>query len=75
MTLQDHLKLLNAGYTIVRPDDHPRIRIKTLVLAEGILGKDYVSSANWKTLENYPTKAARDRALKDMLQDRMTILD
>lgn len=74
MTVQDQLKLLNAGYTIIRPDNQPKIRIKTLVLAQ-LRGMDYVNSASWKTLETYQTKAARDRALKDMLQSRMIILD
>lgn len=55
-------KLAAAGFVIVRPDDYPAPRIK-----------QWVSDGAWKTLEKYPSKAARDRALAVMLENPKTV--
>ena len=55
-------KLKMAGFVIVRPDDQPSIRIK-----------QWVGDGAWKTLANYPSKAARDRALECMLANPKTV--
>lgn len=57
-------KVLKAGFTVIRTDDQPNIRIKRLKRA-GV----------WETLENFPTKAARDRKFKELLKDDLTIED
>ena len=51
-----------SGFVIIRPDDQPSPRIK-----------QWVGDGAWKTLEKYPTKAARDRALATMLQNPKTV--
>ncbi len=55
-------KLAAAGFVIVRPDDYPAPRIK-----------QWVGDGFWKTLEKYPSKAARDRALAVMLENPKTV--
>lgn len=62
-TCDTNEKLVAAGFIIVRPDDYPSPRIK-----------QWVGDGAWKTLENYPTKAARDRALAVMLENPKTVL-
>ncbi len=57
-------KVLKAGFTVIRTDDLPNIRIKKLKRA-GV----------WETLENFPTKTARDRKFKELLKDDLTIED
>lgn len=58
-------KVIAAGFTIIRCDDQPSVRIK------------YKGSGQqeWKTLENYPTKSARDRAFKELLNKTSYITD
>lgn len=58
-------KVLRAGFTIIRKDDQPTPRIKARL--EG--GKDY------KTLQKFETKAARDRAFAELLKDETVISD
>lgn len=60
-------KVMDAGFTVIRPDDHPNIRIK-------FKDKD---QREWKTLYgNFPTKAERDRKLTELLRgSRLTIQD
>ena len=55
-------KLAAADFVIVRPDDYPAPRIK-----------QWVGDGAWRTLENYPSKAARDRALAVMLENPKTV--
>lgn len=57
-------KVLRAGFTVIRTDDKPNIRIKKLK-----------SAGVWETMENFPTKAARDRKIKELLKDDLTIED
>lgn len=57
MTKESVKKLLKAGYTIIRKDDHPSPRIK------------YQSKDNyhWRTLgEPFKTKADRDREYEEL---------
>ena len=62
MTQDGQDKVLKAGFTVIRTDDQPNIRIKKLSRA-GV----------WQTLEVFHTKAARDRKFKEMLKDDFTI--
>jgi hypothetical protein len=58
-------KLMNAGYTFIRADDQPNIRIK--YKKEG--------SGDWKTLEKFSTKASRDRRVKELLDDPKIVME
>ena len=61
-------KLLDAGWRILRCDDTPNIRIKAYSYGKAL-------NADWRTLEVFQTKAARDRKLKELLEDPKTIMD
>lgn len=64
MTQDGQTKVLNAGFTVIRTADYPDISIKKLK-----------RSGVWVKLENFSTKAARDRKFKEMLKDAFTIQD
>jgi hypothetical protein len=51
-------KLIEAGYTFIRSDDYPNARIKYRKKGSG----------DWKTLEKFETKAARDRKAEKVRQ-------
>lgn len=74
MTQNDRIKLLNAGYRIIRADDTTSIRIKILTgyRPDGV---HYVSAGDWCTFEKFDTKAERDRRMKELLEDMYTITD
>lgn len=55
-----------AGFKIIRKDDYPQPRIKIKTNEQG---------SDWRTLEKFETKAARDRAFEERLKDLMTISD
>jgi hypothetical protein len=74
MTQDDRIKLLNAVYRIIRSDDMPSPRIKTLT-GHKVDGVNYVSAGDWCTLENFDTKAARNRRMAELLRDEKTISD
>lgn len=57
MTQQDQIKVINAGFTILRPADQPTIRIKFKNREQ----------FEWKTLESYPNKHKRNKALAEYL--------
>lgn len=57
-------KLAAAGFTIVRADDMPSPRIKK-----------WTGESSWTTMETFPTKAARDRRLLELVSDPKTITD
>ena len=63
MTLDGQKKVLRAGFTIIRPDNQPQPRIKTL-RPTGEFG-----NLNWVTLEKFDTKAARDRRFRELLEN------
>jgi hypothetical protein len=65
MDAQSHIKVINHGFTIIRIDDYPAIRIKY---------KDE-EHREWTTLENYPSKSARDKAFKELMQQPFIIQD
>ena len=58
-------KLMAAGYMFIRTDDYPNIRIKYMKQGSG----------DWKTLEKFETKVARDRRFKELLDDDKIIAD
>lgn len=68
MDANSRLKLLDAGWTILRRDDTPNIRIK-------VFNRGAALNAEWRTLQTFPTKAARDRRFKELLKDSKTIDD
>ena len=61
-------KLLDAGWRILRLDDTPNIRIKVFSRGEAL-------NADWRTLEVFTSKAARDRRFKELMLDPKTIND
>lgn len=64
MTQSDQLKVLNAGFTIIRADLF-RMAIKTKK-----------SGFDWRILEKgFPSKAALERRMKELLKDPQTIED
>lgn len=65
MDSQSQRKVIDAGFTIIRIDNYPSIRIKF---------KD-IDNPNWVTYETFPTKASRDRVFKDLLQHPKFIQD
>lgn len=65
MGTKDQQKLLSAGFTIIRADDQPAIRIKY----------KKADQTEWKTLLNFSTKAARDREMQKMLESNLVIND
>jgi len=58
MDAKSQLKVIEAGFLILRPDDQPSPRIK------------YKSNERheWATMEKFESKAARDRRLKELLE-------
>ncbi len=58
MDQESQLKVIAAGFHIVRTDDQPNSRIKI---------KDK-SHPEWATLRKFETKAARDREYKELMQ-------
>ena len=58
MNQQSQIKVINAGFTILRTDDHPTPRIKH----KGKGGHE------WSTFEKFNTKAARDRRMNELLE-------
>ena len=66
MNTKDQIKLLKAGYLILRKDDTPTIRIKV---------KKY-NTNEWQTFEkDFKTKAMRDRRMQELLQSDTTLED
>lgn len=56
MNQSDQKKLCDAGYMIIRRDDQPKPRIKYKMKGVG----------DWKTLETFESKAARDRRANEL---------
>ena len=55
-------KLVASGFMIIRRDDYPVPRIK-----------QWVSDSSWRTVENFDTKAARDRRVAELLDDNKIV--
>ena len=66
MNQADQMKIMNAGFTIVRMDDHPTIRIK-------YKNRD---SHEFKTLKgDFRSRAERDWHMQHILKDRLFVQD
>ncbi len=65
MDSKSQQKVIAFGFTIIRADDYPNIRIKY---------KD-ADHAEWNTLQVFPTKASRDKAFKDLIEQPHIIQD
>ena len=66
MNATSQQKVIAAGFTIIRQDDYPNVRIKY---------KRKDSSRDWATFEKFETKVARDRRMAELLNDPMVIED
>lgn len=76
MNNRDHEKLLKAGYRIIRADDSVgKARIKELRFHQPGEKYQYVSSMDWYLLESFETKAARNRAMAELLNDPKIVED
>lgn len=62
-------KLIDAGFTILRPGETRQPVIKRCVPSGGL------GDTSWVVMEKFPSKAARDRRLAELLEDPMTIED
>lgn len=65
MDRKDHAKIMAKGFRIIRKIDVPKICIKE---------RD-ANTQNWVTLQNFETKAARDREVDRLLQSDKTVMD
>jgi len=65
MDAKSQLKVITAGFIILRCEDQPIPRIKF----------KSKSTHAWSTLEKFETKAARDRQLKEFLELSLYIQD
>jgi len=65
MDTNSQMKVMAAGFRIIRTDDQPSPRIK--VKENG--------NYEWRTLEKFETKAARDRRFIELLKDGKIIQD
>lgn len=63
MDQNSQMKVAKAGFTIFRKDDQPSARIKF---------KDK-EQHEWKTYSKYETKAARDRAFNELMENEFNI--
>ncbi|HAE41631.1 MAG TPA: hypothetical protein DCG34_01765 [Clostridiales bacterium] len=65
MDTRSQMKIMAAGFRILRTQDQPSpiIKIKELGRYE------------WRTLEKFETKAARDRRLAELLLDEKIVQD
>jgi len=65
MNKRSQLKVIAADFTIIRSEDHPTPRIK------------YIDKGHheWRTLEVFETKAARDRRMALLLENAQIIED
>lgn len=68
MTMQNNIKLLKAGFMILRRSEHPEICIKKCMYRNGSICWVYYQRC-------FSSKAARDRMMKKYLQDELTIED
>jgi len=65
MDSRSQQKVITFGFTIIRRDDQPSPRIK--YKGTGV--------CEWKTLEKFETKAARDRRFNELAEDPYFITD
>ena len=62
-------KLIDAGFTVLRPGETKQPVIKKCVVSSGH------GDTSWVVMERFPSKAARDRRMAELLEDSMTICD
>ena len=65
MNVLDQRKLMRAGFTILRKDDYPDIRIK----------RRSRINFEWQTWENFKTKASRNKRMNELLQSETSVED
>jgi len=65
MDQNSQLKVITAGFVLIRKDDQPNIRIKI---------KDS-HSHEWRTKEKFETKASRDRRFNELLENDKILSD
>jgi hypothetical protein len=66
MTATDQQKVIKAGFTIIRADDHPNIRIKAKT----------PDCLDWRTIEkNFKSPYARDKRMAEMVKQPNVIID
>ncbi len=69
MNATDQQKLVAAGFTIIRKEDHVGVKLMRIKTKSN-------GGHEWKTLEKgFPTKAALQRRMNELLKDRMVIED
>ena len=68
MTAKDQVKLLKAGFTIIRKEGAETFTGKKIKFKSAL-------HPEWKTLDKYPTNAAMQRAINEFLQNPMTVED
>lgn len=67
MTLDGHNKLIAAGFKIIRKRDFPKPEIWYKDVLTG--------GGGWHKVKQFPSKAARDRKFKELLQDSYIVED
>ena len=68
MTISNNIKLLKAGFLILRRSEHPEVCIKKCEYRKGSIVWIYY-------MRCFKSKAARDRMMKKLLQNQLTIED
>lgn len=62
-------KLIKAGFTVIRRFEYGPILIKKAIIKQG----NYIA---WVTLEkDFPSRAALNRRMKELLKDQYTVED
>lgn len=64
MTQDGQRKVLDKGFTVIRKDDNPNIRIKILI-----------KEGTWKTYAVFKTKTERDREFTAMLKNNDNVIE
>jgi hypothetical protein len=73
MDVASQKKVIDAGFIILRCDDHPSLRIK---VKDGNDANHTGSCYEWRTFEkDFATKAARNRRFKELLEQSKIIED
>lgn len=65
MDRSSRLKVISAGFIVLRKDDQPTFRIKC----------QRVGSHNWETWQNFPSPEIRDKRLIELLREPNFIED
>jgi len=69
MNARDQIKILNAGFRIIRKRNYPEMNSINLKIVQKTKNRH-----EWHDLEkNFPSLASRNRRIKELLQDQMTV--